>query len=379
MSRLAIIFTALILISGCAKSSIHAKTTTAQSNVTFKNNLIEKGTFHWHKDKLPPPLKEVGRFKVGKLGKQNVVIYKNNLFIGDKLGWLYKVNNKNIVKRLKKVDSAIVETGCVTKNILYFSDINGNIYSYNIVHNSILKQKANAPIYSAAVCRNGIAYFFDDNSTLYAVKNGNILWSTHFFNSLISMKGSATPYIGNGIIAATSDGYIYKVRNGSIVNSAIINPNVGNPNTLHDIDSTPVVDLIGNIYAASVNGIIAAYDKNFNMLWRTRGSPTVADLVLSPAELIVSGTDGTLSAYDTAAGSLLWKIKLSKKPLISGAIMLDNTIYQPTIKGYVYAVSYDGKILWKVKLDSSGFISRPVFHDGKLYLSARDGTIYELK
>ncbi len=378
MNRKIIILIALIFISGCAKYSVNTKTVTSKNSIIYKNSLIEKGTFNWHKDKLQPPLKVIRRFKVGELARQNVVIYKNDLFIGDKLGWLYEING-NGVRKLKKVNSAIVETGCTTKNWLYFSDVNGNIYSYDIVHKSLHKRKANAPIYSATVCKNGIAYFFDDNSTLYAVKNGNMLWNTHFLNSFISMKGSAAPYINNSIIAATSNGYIYKVKNGSIINSAMINPNIGNPNTLNDIDSTPVVDLIGNIYAASVNGIIAAYDKNFNMLWRTRGSPTVTDLVLSPTELIVSGTDGTLSAYDTAEGSLLWKIKLSKKPLIASAIMLDRIVYQPTIKGYVYAISYDGKILWKEKLNSSGFIASPVFHNGKLYLSARNGIIYKLK
>ena len=75
MNRIAIIFIALILVSGCAKSSVHTKIAAARSSIIYKSSLIEKGTFNWHRDRLPPPLKEIRSFKVGKLRLVHKVSY----------------------------------------------------------------------------------------------------------------------------------------------------------------------------------------------------------------------------------------------------------------------------------------------------------------
>lgn len=371
-------------LSGCAKeqhfniSNIGKK---MQNSTILAGNLIEKGTSNWYNKKFSPPLTIDKSYSIGRLSKQNVTVYRNNLYIGDEGGWLYKIaaQNGKIIKLLK-VDHGIGFSGCISEGVLYFSDIDRNIYSYNIDKGSLTKHQTGAPVYSAPTCSKGKAYFLDSNQTLYAVDKSTILWNNHFLNARIEMKGEASPVInGRNLIAATDDGFLYKIRNGNVVQSVEANPAVEDPNTAKDIDSRPAVDILGNIYITTVNGIVASFDKTFHLLWKKVGVPAAADLILSPNELIVSDLDGGISSYDTDTGNLLWKINISKKPLIGSAVMLDKTIYQPTLNGYLYAISENGRILWREMIDGSGFASKPVFYDGFLYLSARSGRIYRMK
>ncbi|GEM_PF-2258924 len=380
MKPIAAIFFVLVILSGCSGGYYRGiNNNVTKHNSVVSGGLIEKGTSNWYNTELKPPLLVDTTYSIGRLSRQNLFFYGADGYIGDKDGWLYRIEpDKNKVEKLLKIDGQIGFSGCISNNSFYFSDLSGNLYSYDITSGKLSTQQADFPVYSKPVCGKQ-AYFLDSNQTLYAIEKGEILWNYHFIGAQIATEGDASPLIdGKYLVVATNDGFLYEIADGNMIQSVEVDRS-DTMNATKDIDSPPVADILGNIYAVTVNGIIASFDKRFRFLWKTQGSPASAELILSPNELIIPGLDGTISSYDTDTGNLLWRLNISEKPLISSPIMLEKTIYQPTLDGYLYAISENGRILWKEKIDGSGFLSKPVFHNGFLYLAARDGIIYKLK
>jgi len=76
----------------------------------------------------------------------------------------------------------------------------------------------------------------------------------------------------------------------------------------------------------------------------------------------------------------LWKLKLPDggNDESSAALARDGTIYQGTLRGWLFAISPEGKIQWRFKAGREIKSSPAVAADGTIYFGARDWKLYAL-
>jgi len=137
--------------------------------------------------------------------------------------------------------------------------------------------------------------------------------------------------------------------------------NLAPPTPLKDFKSTAVVK---QVWSADIGSAGDRYN---------RLQPRIAGGVLFAA----SGK-GTVSAFDTAKGKVLWRKDLSVP--ISGAMGYGNNMaLLGTREGEVLALdSNNGKLLWRIRV-SSEVLAAPVATSGVVVVQTVDGHVYGLK
>jgi outer membrane protein assembly factor BamB len=153
--------------------------------------------------------------------------------------------------------------------------------------------------------------------------------------------------------------------------------------TLGLIRSSPAVAADGTIYVGSFDGNLYAVTPEGQIKWSYyAGAPILTSPTLSPYEtiFIASGgpKDGTLHAV-TFQGDRKFKVLLEGTISISSPTLAnDETVYQITYPGILYAIDFQGNIKWQLKIEESrGIRTTPaVSEDGTLYFGARNGKFY---
>ncbi|UXY14251.1 outer membrane protein assembly factor BamB [Chitiniphilus purpureus] len=112
------------------------------------------------------------------------------------------------------------------------------------------------------------------------------------------------------------------------------------------------------------------------VLWRaSAGGKT--DFRFLPAQagdrLIVAGAPAQLAALDLATGAQRWQVEL-EQPIAGGVGAGEGTIAVGSLKGRVYAYSYDGAPLWQIQV-SSEVIAPPLVGGSIVVVRTADGRI----
>jgi len=153
-----------------------------------------------------------------------------------------------------------------------------------------------------------------------------------------------------------------------------------------DNDSTPVVDVDGNVYFGSDDGIVRAFSPVGRELWKTKtGAPVRAPLGLYNNEVLYVPTFGNepfVAALDRETGRELWRFYIQPGEgdfygIQSGVTTdMDGYAYFGGRDGFVYCISPQGKLVWKFETGDhvdSGAVLGP---DGTLYIGSDDRRLY---
>ena len=184
---------------------------------------------------------------------------------------------------------------------------------------------------------------------------------------------ASTVTVGNTVIAANTDGFIYfldleKLENGTwVISSAASFPEKSANNNSLDASGVASGDLSTFWATKAKTGL----DKNaLDAFWATPATDGTT--------IYIPNMGHKLYAIDIVTRTEKWAAidlggALVAEPLLSE----DGTIYAGSLDGNLYAIdSATGKILpsWPVKLPG-GIWSKPVERDGKLYIGDQSGKI----
>jgi outer membrane protein assembly factor BamB len=123
------------------------------------------------------------------------------------------------------------------------------------------------------------------------------------------------------------------------------------------------------------------YLKAFNLvngknLWRQRVKDVLPGPIITDNRLIVSSTEGALSAFELHDGELDWSFAADVR-LTAAATLAGDRLFQPGDRGVLYAVSVaDGTLLFRVTLD--GAIVSPVVAGDLIFVTDMQGHVTAL-
>ncbi len=140
-----------------------------------------------------------------------------------------------------------------------------------------------------------------------------------------------------------------------------------------EIRSSPAVG-DGNVYFASVNGMVFALDMDGKFLWSYRARFLITSpVVYSNGRIYVGSWDNYLYTLNDG-GDLVWRVRLGGD--VSRAVVVDEKrVYAGAEDGKFYAVE-DGKVIWSKELDGWMTTNPVLFSDGRVVLGTSGGKVY---
>ncbi len=205
----------------------------------------------------------------------------------------------------------------IADGVVYVGGSDGKLYALKVLTGEKLwEYKAGEELVSQPRLHGGKVLVASQSETLFAVDaaTGKWLWQYRRDPPLgFTVRGTAQPAVaGDLALMGFADGYLAALGLGDGVLRWERKLTVSGGTQFLDVDSPPVVDEQGRVFAASYkDGLYALDAKTGDILW-TSARPGVTALLLRGNVLFTAG-DGALSAVETNEGRVLWTIDLSDK------------------------------------------------------------------
>jgi len=232
---------------------------------------------------------------------------------------------------------------------LYSYDSNGNINpGWPIsVHNPITSP--------AAIDSSGIIYLGAGNCMILAIDPiGEILWDRELVRAIRS-----APII-------SSDNFLYVINvQGSMFALDLENLHSGHRwqlNMNHGVVSSPALDIYGNIYVTTQDGLLIKVVNNNGFMgfidWSfdTNLGECSSPIIDANGIVYFAETSGKIFAVDSQNGNLVWESELNSLATINCTPVLspDGLIYVGDSEGYIHSISsIDGEIIWSHRNEGS--------------------------
>ena len=242
--------------------------------------------------------------------------------------------------------------------VVYLADQSGSVMAYVLGEETPLWSfGAGGPVVGAPAVAGGIVYFGSAGKTLYALDaaSGMYLWSIQsrdnfaaspvveggvlyvgaedrVFYALDARSGAerwrfvargrlvSSPALADGrVVFGDSDGLVYALDavGGKLLWTAVLDG---------PVEATPAIGDDGLVYAASLNGQLAAIDAaSGEIVWDfTNRFGHIASPALGGGRLYAADSSGAVRAFDAASGALLWELlpRGSDSPFTSSQLLL---------------------------------------------------------
>jgi len=216
---------------------------------------------------------------------------------------------------------------------------------------------------------------------------GSIIWTLH---DQLEFRGSATIDKHGFVYVGNESGRLYKLDPATGDPKWVYNCCQDQPTPEFDerrggqlcnVDSTPAIDLDGNLWVGCWNGTLAKLNPDGEVLCRAFAQDEFSS---SPAvdldgTIYMGSEDRVLWAIDGGDCSLKWKHDFPDGAVYGApAVTAHGTIVTTSADDHVYAWDRDGKELWQFSTGFDIYSSVAVGGDGTLYVGSGDHNLYAL-
>jgi outer membrane protein assembly factor BamB len=220
----------------------------------------------------------------------------------------------------------------------------------------------------------------DGKITGLDTRTGARRWTQDSSMPLLSIRGTAGPLLAEGVAyAALASGRILALRADS--GTVLWEGRVATPQGQSDIERAVDIEgrplLIGSeIYAVTFQGKVAALQAaNGRPVW-SRDASSFNALGTGFGNVYVSGTDGTVAAYETSGGALRWQNDQLIRRDLSAPAGVGSYVAVADFEGYVHFLSQtDGRFVARERADSDGVRADMIGSGDRLYVYGNDGEL----
>lgn len=274
---------------------------------------------------------------------------------------------------------------------LYYATYNGELVSLDINRDSSnssepVKEKWRSSLSSEAIAppqsndKIVVVQTVDGRVAAFDKKSGERLWVYQSSAPVLSLRGTATPYVTDEI---TITGF----ANGELI--ALDNTN-GTPHwqkavslaqgrteleRLVDVDGS-VSSMENMLYATSFQGDIKAIEAiSGKELWSKSASSYVS-AENDFGSVYISQSNGNVVALDRANRSESWKQASLSYRRLTAPIAVDSLIAVGDFEGYLHFLSKtDGKIVGRIRVDSDGLRAPMYVDESTLFVFGNGGVL----
>jgi len=331
--------------------------------------------------------KKIGKDKFSvKNIKTPLLINDNFIILSDDRGTIFNVNHngkinwkKNIYKKLyKKISKNLVFS--IYKDNIYVADNIGFIYKINIQNGDLIWVKNyGIPLKSNIITFDKSIFLIDQDNRIISLKteDGSKIWDILAITSFIKSQNLLSIALSEqgDLVVLNSSGDLYKIhRNfGEIYWSSNTLTSLLPDATDFFITSGIVIDK-EKIFFSSEETFFS-YDLNLGkVVWENKVSSSSVPIIDGKNIFIVT-ENGYYVILNKDTGEIISStniLKILKKKKrntkISGFILGSKKIYSVTMNGYMIVSSaISGKVEASRKIADS-ISSSPIIHDGKIYV-----------
>ncbi len=213
---------------------------------------------------------------------------------------------------------------------------------------------------------------------------GERLWLQESLLPVLTLRGSSTPLLANGVAYAgfsNGEAKAFRLDTGAqLWNARVAIPRGASElERMVDIEAAPL--LSGDIlYMVSYQGNVAALDARSGYVQWARSASSYANISEGFGHIYLVDTDSTVSGLDQRTGTSVWSQKELQYRNLSATTVMDNELLMGDFEGYLHVLSQvDGRIVGRTKVNSSGIRVRPLVADDTAYVYTNNGKLVALQ
>lgn len=261
--------------------------------------------------------------------------------------------------------------------------LNGAVHGYSTADGSELWQVLlSSEVICAPAITDGLVAVRSQDGRLYGLdsSNGTRLWVYEQAVPVLSLRGNASPVIGNGLVYDGYDsGRVVAVRQNDGAPAWTQTLATGEGRTeverLADSDGPIVLDQ-NQIFATAYRGQLAALDAGSGRPDWSRELSSFAGLSVAGNVVVVSDAEGNVWGFDRQTGSNLWKQESLLHRWLSPPAIVGNYAVVGDLEGYVHWLNLsDGSFAARERLGKNPIESAPVVSGNTVFVEDDSGNI----
>ena len=219
------------------------------------------------------------------------------------------------------------------------------------------EQQLSGSVLTPALITNNRVVLSANNGFLHglSLQTGQSVWQFATQVPDISVRGTAAPTLldSKTALLATADGRLHAVTadNGLPQWSRRVGVGTGSSEVerMSDVDGMPIVDK-NQMFAISYSGQLLGIDLASRQVMFVNEQASLKALAVNTQQVIATGLDGKVVAYDRSTGAVLWESEELAYRHLTNPVMIGNYIAVGDLDGVVHLFDpASGKIVSRVE------------------------------
>ena len=209
---------------------------------------------------------------------------------------------------------------------------------------------------------------------------GDRLWVYDRTVPNLTLRGTSTPVIANGLVIAGFDGgrlTALELKTGKLIWEAKVAIPRGRSQLerMVDIDSQPLI-LDDTIYVTTFQANVSALSlENGQVLWQ-RDISSHSELSADVEHLYVTDYVGNIWALDRFSGGSVWKQEKLAHRNVTGPAILGDKIIVGDLEGYLHWLDKEtGDFAARVEVEEDPILTKPIVANGILFAYSSGGRL----
>lgn len=223
----------------------------------------------------------------------------------------------------------------------------------------------------------------DGTISAFDLQDGERVWRYRLPSSQQSLRGNQTPYVGNGVVIATSDNGHMVILNQ--LTGLLLNEQAGAKQLikegsgigLFDMDANAQINANGLLFT-SVNDLqVMAVDlKKGEIAWERPGLATSKNFALNMNRLFLSDRNDHLHALEQSDGQERWHSDLLSGRQLSGVFSLEDQVGTLDREGYLHLFDEaSGQPTGQIRLGNGGSGGAPLILNNQMFWQLNEGRL----
>lgn len=267
-------------------------------------------------------------------------------------------------------------------NTFLYADADGVIYAHDSNSGDLKWTRALEDVVLSEMLVTSTDVFVQTSSdVLYGLdlQNGEIQWSKKAQAPLLSIRGTATPVIFEGLIFTSfSNGRLAVVRaiDGIQLWEKPISRLKGSTELekLMDADSV-AIPINEDVFAANYNGSLTRFnirggDKVFSV-----DHSTLKPIILHRNTIVSINTDEEILGFNATNGTEIWRSQKFKNRDITDLVLYDDKVYFGDLEGYIHEIDPETGMISGLTETNLKSIKQIVIYSDKLVAQDIEGSV----
>jgi len=283
----------------------------------------------------------------------------------------------------KNSDLSITGGPGADENLVVVGTSEGEVLSLSSdTGDEIWRSKVSSEILSSPKESDGVVVIRTIDGKIFALDatTGERLWIYDRTVPALTLRGTSTPVIANGLIIAGFDGgrvTALELKTGKLIWETKVAVSRGRSELerMVDIDAQPLI--VGDaIYITTFQANVSALSlENGQVLWQ-RDISSYAELGADATNLYVTDDIGNVWALDRFSGTSIWKQEKLTHRQVTGPAILGERVIVGDFEGYIHWLDKTtGEISARKQIDNAPILSQPIVSNDILFAYSSGGTL----